>query len=94
MRKELGSKVLLKHDAALALYHAQHMYPELGVELPERHYGEDCALLLPGGGVNWKVCLLVPAGWLARPLCRSRAAAMRAASAWLAVGTVSKSLLR
>ena len=30
------------------------MYPELGVELGERRYGDDCSLLLPnGGGVNW-----------------------------------------
>lgn len=29
------------------------MYPELGVELAERHYGEDCALLLPGWRINW-----------------------------------------
>lgn len=33
----------------------QHLYPELGVELPERHYGTDCRLWVPGEGVNWKV---------------------------------------
>ncbi len=33
----------------------QHLYPELGVELPERHYGTDCRLWVPGEGINWKV---------------------------------------
>ncbi|GAB4819217.1 hypothetical protein N2152v2_006263 [Parachlorella kessleri] len=37
-------------DARLFL---RHMYPELGVELPEKTYGEDCNLTLPGGGINW-----------------------------------------
>ena len=34
----------------------KHLFPDLGVDLPERKYGESCALLLPGGGgVNWAV---------------------------------------
>lgn len=34
----------------------KHIYPELGVDLPERAYGEDCSLLLPNGkGINWDV---------------------------------------
>ncbi|PRW57106.1 Phosphatidylserine synthase 2 isoform A [Chlorella sorokiniana] len=40
------------HDARQFL---KHLYPELGVELPERHYGTDCRLWVPGEGVNWKV---------------------------------------
>ena len=40
-------------DARLFL---RHLYPELGVELAERAYGESCALILPNnGGINWKV---------------------------------------
>ena len=31
----------------------QHLYSELGVELPERSYGDNCALFLPGRRVNW-----------------------------------------
>jgi phosphatidylserine synthase 2 len=32
------------------------MYPELGVDLHERSYGDNCALILPnGGGINWPV---------------------------------------
>ncbi|EFN55835.1 hypothetical protein CHLNCDRAFT_30982 [Chlorella variabilis] len=38
-------------DARLFL---RHLYPELGVELPERQYGADCRLYIPGEGVNWK----------------------------------------
>lgn len=41
-----------KHDMVLAV---QHLYPELGVELAERAYGESCNLLLPDGHVNWGV---------------------------------------
>jgi hypothetical protein len=37
----------------------QHLYLELGVELPERQYGTDCRLYIPGQGINWQV------GWLA-----------------------------
>lgn len=33
----------------------QQLYPELGVELPERQYGGDCALYIPGKGINWQV---------------------------------------
>lgn len=34
----------------------QHMYPELGVDLEERSYGDNCALILPNdGGINWPV---------------------------------------
>jgi hypothetical protein len=34
----------------------QHMYSELGVDLHERSYGGNCALILPnGGGINWPV---------------------------------------
>lgn len=33
---------------------AQHLYPELGVELPEKAYGEDCRLRV-GGAWNWPV---------------------------------------
>ena len=41
------------HDARMFL---KHLYPELGMELPERKYGENCALILPhGGGINWPV---------------------------------------
>lgn len=33
----------------------KNMYPELGVELPERSYGSDCALLLPPNNrINWE----------------------------------------
>ncbi|KAL4553689.1 hypothetical protein Ndes2526B_g03522 [Nannochloris sp. 'desiccata'] len=40
-------------DARLFL---RHMYPELGVDLDERSYGGNCALILPnGGGINWPV---------------------------------------
>jgi hypothetical protein len=35
--------------------HAQHLYPELGVDLGERAYGADCRLYIPGRGVNWPV---------------------------------------
>ncbi|KAL4856151.1 Glutamate decarboxylase 1 [Chlorella vulgaris] len=40
------------HDARQFL---KHLYPELGVELPEKHYGTNCALYIPGKGVNWQV---------------------------------------
>lgn len=33
----------------------RHLYPELGVELPEKHYGADCSLVTPEGAFNWKV---------------------------------------
>jgi len=33
----------------------KHFYPELGVNLGERKYGEDCRLVLPGGGINWPI---------------------------------------
>lgn len=39
----------------LALNLPQHLYPELGVELPEKHYGADCSLVTPEGAFNWKV---------------------------------------
>jgi len=32
----------------------QNLYPELGVELEERAYGESCALVLPDGTINWE----------------------------------------
>lgn len=32
----------------------RHLYPELGVELPERQYGAECRLYIPGQGINWK----------------------------------------
>lgn len=32
----------------------QLLYPSLGVELPERSYGGDCALFIPGKGWNWE----------------------------------------
>jgi hypothetical protein len=41
----------------------QHLYPELGVELPERQYGTDCRLYIPGQGINWQV------GWLGGKGC-------------------------
>jgi hypothetical protein len=31
----------------------QHLYPQLGVELPERYYASDCRLHIPGQGINW-----------------------------------------
>lgn len=31
----------------------QLLYPDLGVELPERSYGGDCRLYIPGQGINW-----------------------------------------
>lgn len=40
------------HDARQFL---KHLYPELGVELPEKHYGTNCELYIPGQGVNWQV---------------------------------------
>lgn len=39
-------------DARLFL---KHMYPELGVDLGERRYGEDCRLILPGFQINWPI---------------------------------------
>ena len=33
----------------------QHLYPKLGQELPERSYGSDCRLWIPGQGVHWQV---------------------------------------
>lgn len=30
-----------------------HLYPELGVELEERAYGESCALIDDAGHINW-----------------------------------------
>lgn len=32
----------------------KELYPELGVELPERAYGDSCNLWLPGGRFNWQ----------------------------------------
>lgn len=32
----------------------QLLYPELGIELPERSYGGDCRLYIPGKGINWQ----------------------------------------
>ena len=32
----------------------QNLYPELGVELEERAYGESCALILSDGSINWE----------------------------------------
>lgn len=31
------------------------LYPKLGVELPERAYGDSCDLWITGQGINWKV---------------------------------------
>eukprot|EP00890_Picochlorum_soloecismus_P005894 jgi/Picsp_1/6305/NSC_03654-R1_protein len=39
------------NDARLFL---KNLYPELGVELEERAYGESCALVLPDGTINWE----------------------------------------
>ncbi|KAK9865510.1 hypothetical protein WJX84_007725, partial [Apatococcus fuscideae] len=39
-------------DARLLL---KHLYPKLGQELPERSYGSDCRLWIPGQGVHWQV---------------------------------------
>ena len=33
----------------------QHVYSELGTELPERSYGSDCRLWIPGQGIHWQV---------------------------------------
>ena len=33
----------------------QNLDPSLGLELPERPYGADCRLWVPGQGVNWEV---------------------------------------
>lgn len=33
----------------------QHISPDLGVDLPERAYGTDCRLVLPGWQLNWPV---------------------------------------
>lgn len=43
--------VLLFSNTAFLL---QNLYPELGVELEERAYGESCALVLPDGTINWE----------------------------------------
>jgi phosphatidylserine synthase 2 len=40
------------HDGRLLL---KHLYPSLGVELPERAYGSDCRLHIKGQGWNWSV---------------------------------------
>lgn len=32
----------------------QLLYPSLGIELPERSYGGDCRLYIPGKGMNWE----------------------------------------
>lgn len=40
----------------------QLLYPELGVDMPERAYGADCRLYIKGQGINWEVRL---------PLCSS-----------------------
>ena len=32
----------------------QILYPNLGVELPERSYGGDCRLYIPDKGINWE----------------------------------------
>eukprot|EP00887_Chlorella_sp_A99_P001765 scaffold19.g1765.t1 len=32
----------------------RHLYPELGLELPERAYGTECRLWIPGQGIDWK----------------------------------------
>lgn len=39
-------------DALLCM---QLLYPDLGVEMPERAYGADCRLVIPGAGINWDV---------------------------------------
>jgi hypothetical protein len=31
----------------------QHLYTQLGIELPEQSYGIDCPLYIPGQGINW-----------------------------------------
>ncbi|KAL6785346.1 hypothetical protein ACKKBG_A03465 [Auxenochlorella protothecoides x Auxenochlorella symbiontica] len=46
---------LLFQSADGARQTLKHLYPELGVELDERHYGTDCALYKPGQGINWEV---------------------------------------
>lgn len=33
----------------------QHLDPALGTELPERAYGTDCRLWIPGEGIHWQV---------------------------------------
>ncbi|KAK9815001.1 hypothetical protein WJX73_004520 [Symbiochloris irregularis] len=33
----------------------QFLYPNLGVHLPERAYGSECRLVIPGKGINWEV---------------------------------------
>lgn len=33
----------------------KHLYPELGEHLPERTYGDNCALTRADGSINWEV---------------------------------------
>jgi len=55
----------------------QHMYPELGVELPERQYGAECRLYIPGQGINWKVGAACLPHLLLAPLLLLLGACMR-----------------
>ena len=33
----------------------QHLFPTLGKDITERHYGADCRLYIRGEGINWPI---------------------------------------
>eukprot|EP00884_Botryococcus_braunii_P007025 jgi/Botrbrau1/16323/Bobra.0066s0090.1 len=51
----LGLVFLLFQNVDDARQLFRHLDPELGVQLPERAYGTDCRLHIPGKGINWEV---------------------------------------